>query len=33
MGDSGCLPAGKPADNAVFESFNGSFRAECLNVL
>ena len=31
-GDSGCFPAGKPADNAVFESFE-SFRAERLNVL
>jgi putative transposase len=25
------LPARKPTDNAFIESFNGKFRAECLN--
>ena len=26
------LPSGKPTDNAFVESFNGTFRDECLNV-
>jgi putative transposase len=27
-----CTHPGKPRDNATIESFNGSFRDECLNV-
>ncbi|WP_395754931.1 transposase [Edwardsiella ictaluri] len=30
--NNGLLTAGKPTDNALIESFNGSFRDECLNV-
>ena len=31
-GDAGLLAARKPTDNPFSESFNGSFRDECLNV-